>query len=347
MKPLLLCLPCLPVILWLATVPASISRPVAASEMPVVAQRPVAPNSATGWQESSLPLNQTTRYFRYYVPRNLPNNAPVVMVFHGGYQSMRKIFGPNAGGTQAWPELAEAEKFLLVVPNGVNLQTGDTQGDRQSWNDCRKSDAGTGANALADDVGLTRQLITWATSNYRVDPQRVYATGASNGGMLTYRLAAELGDKIAAGAAFIANLPADSECRPLTRPVPMMIVNGTADPIMPWNGGNIAGERGRVLSAEQTVQYFLGGPSALPPQRRPVPDLNRRDNSMVTILFYPATARHPEVSFYRVDGGGHTMPSMRYPIPPLFQRRLVGTQNQDMEGARAAWRFLSRHRLGR
>jgi polyhydroxybutyrate depolymerase len=342
MKSGLQCLPCLAVVLWLATVPVLMSK----SEALVVAQRPVAPNSATGWQEGSLRVNQTTRYFRYYVPRNLPNNAPVVMLFHGGNQSMRKIFGSNAGGTQAWPELAEAEKFLLVVPNGVNLQTGDAQGDRQSWNDCRKSDAGTGANTQADDVGLMRQLIAWATSNYRVDLQRVYATGSSNGGMLTYRLAAELSDKIAAGAAFIANLPADSECRPLTRPVPMMIVNGTADPLMPWNGGEIAGERGKVLSAEQTVQYFLGGSSA-PPQRRPIPDLNRRDNSTVTILFYPATARHPEVSFYRVDGGGHTMPSMRYPIPPLFQRRLLGTQNQDMEGARAAWRFLSRQRLGR
>jgi polyhydroxybutyrate depolymerase len=196
---------------------------------PVDAQRA----SITGWQESTVVQSgNVTRYFRYYVPSNLPKNAAVVILLHGGTQSMRKIFGANSGGTLAWQPLAETEKFLLVVPNGVS-ETGDTQGDRQNWNDCRPPVASSRTRTTADDVGFIRQLVTWASTQYGIDRRRVYATGASNGGLMSYRLGIELNDQIAAVAAFIANLPAASECRNAARPIPIMMSNGTADPLMP------------------------------------------------------------------------------------------------------------------
>jgi poly(3-hydroxybutyrate) depolymerase len=68
----------------------------------VKAERPNSP----GWHENSLEQPQLTRSFRYYVPQDLPANAPVVILFHGGTQSMSKIFQENAGGSQAWQPLA-------------------------------------------------------------------------------------------------------------------------------------------------------------------------------------------------------------------------------------------------
>jgi polyhydroxybutyrate depolymerase len=260
---------------------------------------------------------------------------------------MRTIFEPRAGGTQAWQSLAEQEKFLLVVPNAVNPETGDTQGDQQSWNDCRLPVAGTRTNTTADDVGFVRQIITWARTNYQIDNQRVYATGASNGGMMSYRLAIELSDRIAAVAVFIANLPAASECKPASQPVPIAIINGTKDPIMPWDGGNILGDGGKVLSTPATVAYWLkvnhsAGRSV---QIHHLPDRDESDNSYIISNFYPATNRGAEVLFDRVEGGGHTMPSIEYQVPRFVQRRLLGVQNHDLEGAKAAWMFLRRQTL--
>jgi polyhydroxybutyrate depolymerase len=309
----------------------------------IYAQRP------TGWQEGTLTQGTITRYFRYYVPRDLPRNAPVVILLHGGTQSMRRIFEPRAGGTQAWPPLAESEKFLLIVPNGVNAETRDTQGNRQNWNDCRPSVAGNRTNTGADDVGFIRQLIAWAASQHSNDPNRVYVTGASNGGLMSYRLGIELSNQIAAVAAFIANMPAGSECQNAPRPVPIMIANGTSDPIMPPPGGEVRGVGGRVLSTAQTVEYWLrANRSAIRfGQTRQLPDLNRRDGSSVTATLYPARPTGAEVLVYSIEGGGHTMPSIQYPIPMVLQRTLIGSQNQDIEGAQVAWTFLSRQRLAR
>ena len=91
------------------------------------------------WQESSLRVGELTRWYRVYVPRSLPEKAPVVLLLHGGCQSMRRIFSSGAVATKEWADLAETERFLLVVPNGTNPTTGDTRGDRQGWNDGRIS----------------------------------------------------------------------------------------------------------------------------------------------------------------------------------------------------------------
>jgi polyhydroxybutyrate depolymerase len=322
---------------------------MACGNLPTVnAERPASPAERAdraGWHESSLvPTGSQTRAFRYYVPPNLPAHAPVVILFHGGTQSMTKIFQPNAGGSQAWPPLADREKFLLIVPNGVNPATGDGQGDRQNWNDCRPAVAGSRTATTADDVEFTRQLIAWSETHYAIDSHRVYATGASNGGEMAYRLAIELSDKIAGAAAFIANLPATSDCQAATQPVPMMIMNGTADPLMPWSGGMVNGDAGEVLSTQATLDYWLKvnrSATRLPPTRK-LPNLDVTDSSSILETTYPARPAGAEVVFYQVEGGGHAMPSRQYPLSPLIQRRLTGPQNRDLEGAEAAWAFLKR-----
>jgi polyhydroxybutyrate depolymerase len=104
-----------------------------------------------------------------------------------------------------------------------------------------------------------------------------------------------------------------------------------------------------VLSTTQTLEYWLKVNRNVPrlAQTRKLANLDRLDNSSVTATLYPAPAGGAEVLFYRVEGGGHAMPSLQFPIPRLLQRRLIGPQNRDMEGAQAAWSFLSRQRLNR
>jgi polyhydroxybutyrate depolymerase len=296
--------------------------------------------STVAWQDGTLAHGNLSRHFRYYAPANLPANAPVVILFHGGNQSMRKLFGERAGGTQAWLTLADRHKFLLVVSNGVNGETGDTDGDQQNWNDCRQQGA---AIDRVDDVGFTSKLIDWAGNRYQIDRTRVYATGASNGGMMSQRVAIELGNKVAAIASFIGNMPEPNECKAATRPVPVMMVNGTEDPIVPWAGGEVTGRGSTVASAAATLRYWLqvNRAEGITPISTQLPNLDARDRSRVQFDRYEPGSNGAPVWFYKVEGGGHSMPSIRYEIPRLM-RRLVGNQNHDMEGAVVAWNFLSR-----
>ncbi|MBI3118887.1 MAG: dienelactone hydrolase family protein [Candidatus Hydrogenedentes bacterium] len=303
---------------------------------------------ARGWHFATLEHGGLTRHFRYYVPAHLTPAAPTVLLLHGGSQSMNKLFRRGAGGTQEWPMLAEEEGFLLLVPNGVNAETGDAAGNHQQWNDCRQNEDMSEPMPTSDDVGFIAAMLDWAEANFDLDSARVYATGASNGGLMSYRLGMELPGRIAAIVVFVANLPAHSECAPPEHPVPIMIVNGTDDPLMPYNGGEVGpGHRGPVLSTEATLQAWLqvNGLDAEDLQTTPLPDTDPADGSRIVQLRYDAEDAPAEVVLYRVEGGGHALPSIAHPISGLLVRTLLGPQNHDLEGARAAWEFLKNQRL--
>lgn len=288
-----------------------------------------------------------TRWFHYYVPEGgLSAGAPVVIVLHGGTGNFNWILR-DGNPTAEWLKVAEEEGILLLVPNGVNPRNGDTRGSRQQWNDCRSH--GPAANSGADDVGFISELIAWAGANFDVDLDRVYVTGASNGGMMSYRLAIELGDRLAGIAAFIANLPADSECGAPAGPVPVFIANGTEDGFIPWEGGAVTGDpsRGRVQSAPSTRDFWLslnnieGAPSVEDGLCDAVCDDS--DGSTISRAVYGSSGMSAPVVFYTVEGGGHVPPSLDHVVPGLARRVIgLGNQNRDIEGVRHAWAFLRR-----
>ena len=295
-----------------------------------------------GWHEAMLQHNDLAREFRFYVPEDPPDALPIVVILHGGSQSMDAIFESGAGGTQEWTQIAEEEGALLLVPNGTNLDTGSPRGDKQGWNDCRPEER---ARPDADDVGFIAALLDWVADRFAdttvtLDVEQTLVTGSSNGGMMTYRLATERPSRFAAAAAFIANRPTPSECPDAATPVPMLIVNGTDDPLMPYEGGSIApafGGLGTVASAEATRDYWVGVNQADTTQRRveQLPDRDPSDGSVVICETDPPAGRSgAEVRFCRVEGGGHIMPSTEH--------RLQGRQNHDVEGARLAWSFSRR-----
>ncbi len=310
------------------------------------------PAAAGTWhEEQSIEHDGLTRWFRVYEPDvpPPPEGYPLLFVLHGGGGGMRSFLD---NGTHAeWPEIADEEGILLVVPNGVNPETGDTAGDDQNWNDCR-ADA-PAVETGADDVGFVSALIDRVAARWPVDLRRVYATGSSNGGLMSWRLAFELGDRIAAVAPFIANLAAVSECRDGGRVVPVFICNGDAEErYMPWEGGCIYDQenctRGRVISAEATRDFFVRRLHADPEPTESVdhPDLDPDDGCTVHHDLYAGGFEGAEVAFYRVRGGGHTTPSIDHRRNPWVLQLLgLGRQSHDVEGSREAWAFLSRHVL--
>lgn len=178
----------------------------------------------------------TSRTFRVHVP---PSYSPaartsVVLVFHGYTQTSSGIEDIS----QMTP-VSDAHGFIAVYPQGLG----------NSWN--AGSCCGSSANAV-DDVAFVGHMLDKLEAEYCVDPKRIYATGLSNGGMLSHRLACEMSDRIAAIGAVAGTLAIDG-CAP-TRPVAVMHVHGTADFVVPYNGGNLGGAK----SVPETIGVWTG-----------------------------------------------------------------------------------------
>ncbi|MGH8528964.1 MAG: alpha/beta hydrolase family esterase [Nevskiales bacterium] len=295
---------------------------------------------AQGWQESSITVNGVERWYRVYVPAALPRHAPLLLSLHGGTGSMHTI---DKGPTHGWVRLADQQRFLLVAPNGTNGETGNAHGNRQTWNDLRSNPAES--QSKADDVGFVRALLDHVEAEYATDSTRVYVTGNSNGGMMTYRLLIEMPDRFAAAAAFIANIPVESKSlRPPARPVPLMIWSGTDDRLAKYNGGEIPGGRGKVRSVPDTVAWWVQAnrANAGRVQTEMLPDVNPKDGCRINRTMYPALTDGAPVLFYLAEGGGHTMPTQTETSSeggPIY-KLLVGRTCRDVDGADIAWQFM-------
>jgi polyhydroxybutyrate depolymerase len=170
----------------------------------------------------------------------------------------------------------------------------------------------------------------------------VFATGISNGGQMALRLALEAPGRVRAVAPVAASLPAERnmDCRPAGRPVSVLLMNGTADPMNPFTGGDVAlygliGNRGAVLSSEDSIDYFrdLAGHTGAPAQGE-LPDRDPGDGSRVEVRRWEAPGRKL-VALYAIRNGGHNAPSPQLEIP-----RLLGPTNHDISAAEEIWRFF-------
>jgi len=301
----------------------------------------VAPGLAQDLSWENLKHDGVERDFGWYAGLGVgAGPAPVVLVLHGGGGNAIGVWNGDDG--QAWQRLADDHGLLLLLPEG---RSDPGSGNAHHWNDCRSSIVEPGAASDADDVGFLRAVVAWAADRWPVDHDRVYVTGASNGGMMSFRIAMEASNLIAAAAPIIANLPDPSECRKPTRAIPILIMNGTEDPLMPWDGGCVAGsrcERGTVRSTDETVGYWVGvNATVTEPVCTDLPDTDPDDGSTVTVCIYGDGTAGSEVVLYRIDGGGHSVPGPD--DLPWWYRLIAGPKNHDISAPGEIWAFFERH----
>lgn len=310
-----------------------------------------------------------TRWYHYYQPDNLAANAPVIILLHGGTLSYNKVIDQTRSNAQQqgfgmldttqWVDVADAAGALLIIPNGVSptgddRSSNDTDGETQSWNDCRNADEASAIATGADDVGFIAQLMDWSRARFDTDPNRVYVTGHSNGGTMSYRVAAELGHRVAGIAAFIANLPVDpgQECAAPSHPVSVFMLHGSADMTMRAEGGcdNTTGPRGCTRSAAATRDFWLAHNKTTGQQARiDYPNRDDRDGaqqggSTVSSVLHTGGSEGTEVASYVVHGGGHTGPNTRYRLTAASEST-GGLQNHDIDAVWQAWEFLKNKTL--
>jgi polyhydroxybutyrate depolymerase len=290
--------------------------------------------------EISMTVDGLGRVFTVVRPPRVGPNAPLVVLLHGGTRSMRTVL--DRAGTGDWVALAEKEGFVLVAPNGVNPATGDATGDRQQWNDLR-SPFNVGDSEI-DDVTFINRVVEWMIRNHEVDPDRVFVTGLSNGGMMTQRLLIETPEVYAAGASFIANIPDRSDLVRPESPKPLLLASATDDPLMPWDGGNVATRnRGTVASVVDTRTWWIETNRAVPDDVGPVQleDAVPSDDCTLTLQGFDAGSGGAELLILTMEGGGHSMPSTNYTLATeALIEPLVGPVCRDADGVDIAWDFF-------
>ncbi len=254
-----------------------------------------------------------TRSYKIYIPASYDSLQPVplVMALHG--------LGDNAGNFQGigFNQVADTANILVVYPNALP----DPLLGSSGWN--------TGMHPLnnIDDVGFLNALLDTILEQYSIDTNRIYSTGFSLGGFMSYRIACELGDRLAAVASVSGSLPAPSAANCAHAGVmPTLHIHGTSDQTIPYTFG-ILYVVVTNLGADSTSHYWVNHNSCSSPAiHDSLPD-TKNDGYTVEKYSYNSCSDSSEVVLFKVNGMAHTWP----------------TSSNDISATKEIWNFFSRH----
>lgn len=270
--------------------------------------------------ERTLVSGGLTREYILHLPKNAPPGPlPLVIALHGALQP--------AGMMQRYLDLdavADREGFAVAYPKGLNLL----------WNDGRSSIAGfIPLLYKRDDGRFVVDLLDKLAAQGIADPSRAYLMGFSNGGFLTAYIACRYADRFQAYATMMMTVPVgySDSCRP-SKPVPILLMNGTYDPIVPMFGRPTPGAR--LMSADATAALFarLDGCAK--------PDVSSAPHARITR--WTRCAPGGEVAYYEI-AGGHQPPSQSTDAVDALASVLLGPRRSGLDAPQEIWSFFSRY----
>lgn len=276
---------------------------------------------------SIIGLSQTTttgsfmhdgqlRTYRVYIPAIYDDSQPTPLVFnlHG--------YGSNSTEQENYGDfrpIADTANFIIVHPQGLLDLGGSTH-----WN--------TFGTSIVDDVDFLSQLIDTIYANYNIDGNRIYSTGMSNGGFMSYKLACLLSGRIAAVASVTGSITNAEFVDCITNhPMPIMQIHGTADPVVPYAGNDY------FMPVEDVVEHFVDfNECDTDPIITEVPNTDLTDGCTATHYLYEGGLLGSTVEFFKVNGGEHTWPGSAF---------IGGVTNNDFNASVEIWRFFSQYKL--
>lgn len=248
----------------------------------------------------SVLIEGNYRTFNFNASKGVAARRHLVFILHGSGgdgKGMMKV-------SENLQALSAKEPILLVYPDGY----------KKYWNECRKE-----ATSEANKININEQAFfsamhAYFANNYGAIKEHFFVIGLSGGGHMAYKLAMTMPDQCKAISAIVANLPdtTNLDCAEAKKPVAVMIANGTADDLNPYNGGRMimsGASWGDVRSTNRSFQYWaqLAGYTGQQPMVQDLPDVDTANKQTITRYTY-RQADKPEVTLLEVRGGGHAFP---------------------------------------
>jgi polyhydroxybutyrate depolymerase len=267
-------------------------------------------------KRESITVDGMDRAFVSYIPKtDNPEKMPVVISLHGGFAS------PNGQFKLAdFRPIADKEKFIVVCPASKHL-----------WHD------GADIHGI-DDIKFIDQLISYIVKTYHGDASRIYVTGISNGGFMATRLACQLHNKIAAIAVVAASLDI-GEGYDLEKPMPVIYMHGTKDPIVAYDGGKLFGRK--VYSQKDIIKKWVTLDNCNPtPVITNIPDKANDGTSIIKEEYTNPTTGFKVIG-YTINNGGHTWPGGNQYAPKF----IIGKTTRNMNACKEIWDFFKQYKL--
>ncbi len=282
--------------------------------------------------DGSIIVDGINRTYHLYLPSlyNGKDTVPLLIALHGGGGRGRRF--EKSTTLEGFDKLAKKDGFIVVYPDGLKRHWNDGRGDPYSYS----------ARNNINDVKFISELIDSLENKYNINKSRVYVTGISNGGMMSFRLGCALSDKISAIATVAASMPENlyRNCSPKNR-ISVLMIHGTNDPLVPWNGGDVVLFRkhhGKVVSIPKSVEFWTSyNKCTLQEKKQYLPDSDPNDGTRVWTEKYANTKNNTEVVLYAVEGGGHTWPDGfgRF-------RWITGKMTHDINACDVIWNFFKK-----
>ena len=259
--------------------------------------------------------NGVSRSYILYVPEmySADSSVPLVFNFHG--------YTGNANGQMLYGDfrsIADTAGFLIVHPQGTKDNAGTTH-----------FNVGWGGSA-ADDVGYTAALIDHISADYNIDASRIYSTGMSNGGFMSYQLACQLSDKIAAIASVTGSMSpfTFNNCKP-QHPTPILQIHGTIDGVVPYNGSGFS------KPIDQVMDYWINHNQCnKSPSIEVLPNVSVLDLSTVERSSYTGCKNGVSTVLLKIIGGGHTWAGTSF---------VAAGTNYDIDASLEIWKFFAQY----
>ena len=270
---------------------------------------------------NSIPHDSLVREYIVYIPASLANatyEVPILFVFHGYGAGNIQSFMNNKLN---FKPIADTAGCILVYPKGTRLFQNNS--NSHHWNVGSWTSSST-----SDDVGFIDALIDTLNTNYNIDPNRIYATGHSNGGYFSFVLACRLSYRIAAIASSSGTMSLGTlnSCNPL-HPTPVLQIHGTSDNTVGYNGGS----PGNSISIASALDYWTNynNIASIPVVVSNLPNIVPTDGSTVELYEYGDNC--VSVNHYKIIGGGHGIAGVN--------------GNMDIIATEVIWDFVSKFDL--
>ncbi len=275
----------------------------------------IALNGLTQTTFKAIKHDNKIRGFLQYLPKNfeLTESLPLVINMHGF-----TLTGKAQMDYTKFNAFADSVRCIVVYPNGIDNR----------WN----SGSFFGVESDVDDVGFLSSLIDYMAVHYNIDTRRVYSTGYSAGGFMSYKLACDLTNRISAIAPIVGSMVPDNfnNCNP-KRSMPIIAFNGTADPVTIYQGFV------SVTPIEQVIQLWRDINNCDSTRIDSLPNTAIGDRSKV-VKFRSFCDENVEVILMKVLNGGHTWPGAE-----AFN--FLGNTNQDISANKEMWHFFEKYQI--